>query len=330
MDNYDWQDKVVIITGGAGFIGSHLTQRLLELGARVVVVDNFLTGKRENLASLQQHATLQLQEVDVNNQEQWWAVLAQVKQQYGRIDFVFHLASPASPPLYQRYPTQTYLVNTLALHNLLTWLREQQSEARVIFASTSEVYGDPQVHPQTEDYWGHVNPNGVRSCYDESKRLGETIAGVFGRDFGMDVRMMRIFNTYGPRMDLDDGRVLPQFIKQTLAGEKLTVYGDGNQTRSYCYVTDLVAGIVKLAASEQAVRATVNLGNPGEYTVLETAKIMNKLVGRSEDEIEYRPLPQDDPAKRRPDISKAKKLLDWQPEIDFETGLRLMWESYQK
>ncbi len=327
-------DKVVVITGAAGFIGSHLVDEVLAAGGRVVGLDNYLTGKAENLAAARTAGGERLEfiEVDLNNEAALLAALEQIVAKYGRIDNVYHFASPASPPLYQRYPTQTYLVNTIALHNILTFLRQRQPGARLLFAGTSETYGTPLEHPQKETYWGNVNPNGPRACYDESKRLGEAICGVFERDFDMDVRIVRIFNTYGPRMDLEDGRVLPQFIKQALAGVKLTIYGDGSQTRSYCYVSDLVRGILTFGAgaSEQLRGQTINLGNPGEYTVLETAEIFNKLVGREGEDFEYFPLPKDDPTRRQPDITKAGELLGYAPEIDFPTGLARMWQSYQK
>jgi nucleoside-diphosphate-sugar epimerase len=268
-------------------------------------------------------------EVDLNQSDKLVAVLEKVKKDYGGIDAVAHLASPASPPLYQKYPVETYLVNTLAMHNMLTWLKANQPEVRFLFASTSEVYGDPLVHPQSESYWGNVNPNGVRSCYDESKRLGETIGGVFEREMEMEVRIIRIFNTYGPRMDLDDGRVLPQFIKQYLAGEKLTVYGDGKQTRSYCFVSDLVEGIWRMMTFEGLKGETVNLGNPGEFTILETAELVNELTGRAKDDWEFLPLPRDDPMRRRPNISKAKKLLEWEPKIKFREGLQTRIDYYK-
>jgi nucleoside-diphosphate-sugar epimerase len=302
----------------------------LTKGERVIGLDNFITGRRENVAAAEARENFELVEVDLNQQDKLVAVLEQVQQDYGRIDLVAHLASPASPPLYQKYPVETYLVNSLATHNILAWLEANQPKARFLFASTSEVYGNPLVHPQPESYWGNVNPNGARSCYDESKRLGETIGGIFEREHGMDVRMMRIFNTYGPRMDLDDGRVLPQFVKQCLAGEKLTVYGDGSQTRSYCFVSDLVEGAYRLLTLEGLKGETVNLGNSGEFTILETAKIINELAGRAENEMEFLPLPEDDPMRRQPDISKAKKLLGWEPQVQFREGLKMMIDYYGK
>lgn len=314
-----YAQKKVLVTGGAGFIGSHLTELLLQLGAEVTVVDNFLTGARQNIA----HLTAEVIEADASQ-----PVETYLPAQYTP-DLVFHFASPASPPKYQAHPVETYLVNSMATHQLLQYLKSKAPAARFLFASTSEVYGDPQVHPQPESYWGNVNPNGVRSCYDEAKRLGETICGVHSRDFQMDVRIVRIFNTYGPRMDLEDGRVIPDFIKQALAGQPFQVYGDGTQTRSYCYVDDLVDGIILLMQKDSAKGQTVNLGNPGEFTVLQTAEVVNRVSAEvkgveppSPPPIEFRPLPQDDPLRRRPDIQKAKEVLGWEPVISFEEGLK--------
>ncbi len=319
------EHKTVVVTGAAGFIGSHLCDRLLAEGAKVVGIDNFLTGRPANLEHLlaDQNEQFTFIEADVNNHPETY--LSSMTD----IDLVLHFASPASPPRYQAHPVETYLVNSLATHQILQYLLHRHPEARFLFASTSEVYGDPQIHPQVEGYWGNVNPNGVRSCYDEAKRLGETICGVHQRDFGMDVRMVRIFNTYGPRIDPDDGRIIPNLLKQALAGDKLTVYGDGSQTRSYCYVDDLVEGILRLASFDNLSGETVNLGNPGEFTVLETAEIIRKEINESL-EIAYLPLPKDDPTRRRPDISKAKHLLDWEPQVTFEEGLQKTIEFFRR
>lgn len=331
MMQTDWfQGKVILVTGAAGFIGSHLCDKLLRLGAKVVGVDNLVTGQETNLEWALAQENFKFVRLDLNDETELKKTLGQIQAQHGRLDGVLHFASPASPPLYQKYPTQTYLVNTLALHNLLTWLKENQPQARLLFAGTSEAYGTPLEHPQKETYWGNVNPNGVRSCYDEAKRLGETICGVFYRDFGLDTRIVRIFNTYGPRMNLEDGRILPQFIKEYLAGEKLTVYGDGQQTRSYCYIDDLCRGILTFLAVDDLVGETINLGNDGEFTVLQTAQLFNKMVGRAADEIEFQTLPKDDPTRRQPDLSKARQLLGYEPEVAFETGLQKMIQSYQE
>jgi len=328
--------KVVVITGAAGFIGSHLVDKCLELGAIVIGVDNFITGRRINLAHLSDHERFLLVEADVSTPAEQYLSLA-LEQVHSTlpeaqtIDLVFHLASPASPPAYQNQPIETYLVNSLGTHQLLTYLQSEQPASRFVFASTSEVYGDPEIHPQSEDYWGNVNPNGLRSCYDESKRLGETICGVFARSYSMDVRIARIFNTYGPRMRPDDGRVLPNFINQALQKEPLTVYGDGKQTRAYCYVSDLVNGLVDLASFANLAGETINLGNPNEYTVLQTALLVQKIINGeiAKGDVIFKELPSDDPTRRQPDISKAQKLLNWQPSIEFRDGLAKTIEYFQ-
>lgn len=314
MNDY-FSGKTVLITGAAGFVASHLSDAVLAAGGFVIGVDNFLTGQKKNIEHLSGNDNFTFIEADViKNPKQF---LPEDK----KIDVILHFASPASPPRYQANPVETYLVNSIATHNLLQYLKETNPEGRFLFASTSEVYGDPAEHPQNEGYWGNVNPNGKRSCYDEAKRLGETICGVHERDFGMNVRIVRIFNTYGPRMDIDDGRVIPNFIKQALAKEQLTIYGDGSQTRSYCYVSDLVAGILALAAGDDLKGQTINLGNPGEFTVKQTAEIIQqKIVGTPAD-FTYHDLPNDDPLRRRPDISKAKELLHWEPTVPFEEGI---------
>lgn len=324
--------QTVLITGVAGFVGSHLAQTLLSQGHRVVGVDNFLTGRSANVSLITQFVSQELEEesqsnfifieADVTQNPTQYLATEQLAKDF--FDIVFHLASPASPPRYQAYPVETYQVNAFATHMLLTYLREHNPAARFVFASTSEVYGDPEVHPQPETYWGMVNPNGVRSCYDEAKRLGESICGVFERDFDLDVRIMRIFNTYGPRMDPTDGRVIPNFISQAVSGTPLTIYGTGSQTRSYCFVSDLVHGIIELGMKPNLKGTTINLGNPDEYTILETAQIIYELVHNrplTEEMIEYRDLPGDDPTRRRPDISRAKSFLGWQPEVSLVDGL---------
>ena len=310
------QDKQVVVTGAAGFVGSHLCDELLTHGAMVTGVDNFLTGNRRNIAHLEQNSNFSFIEADVIQDP------ASYLPNVLKIDLILHFASPASPPRYQAHPIETYQVNAFATHSLLQYLKQNNFEGRFLFASTSEVYGNPEEHPQSESYWGNVNPNGARSCYDEGKRLGETVCGVHERDLGMDVRIVRIFNTYGPRMDIDDGRVIPNFIKEAMAGDDLSIYGDGSQTRSYCYVTDLVAGILKLASGDNLKGQTVNIGNPGEYTVKQTAEIIGKLINPDkETNFSYHDLPNDDPLRRRPDISKAKELLGWEPTISFEDGI---------
>lgn len=314
-------DDGSLVAGAAGFVGSHLCDALLEAGARVCGVDNYLTGRQDNIKHLENNQRFSFIQADVIS-----GPLTYLPENVV-FDAIFHFASPASPPRYQEHPVETYLVNSLATHQLLQHLLTSNPDGRFIFASTSEVYGDPQEHPQKETYWGNVNPNGPRSCYDEAKRLGETICGVHMRDFGLDVRIVRIFNTYGPRMDPTDGRVIPQFISEALASEPLTVYGDGSQTRSYCYVSDLVAGILLMGGVDAARGETINLGNPNEFTVLETANVIRDLVG-NQSEIVFKPLPTDDPTRRRPDISKAKSLLGWGPKVELSSGLELTLANF--
>jgi len=318
-----FQQKKVVVTGGAGFIGSHLTELLIELGASVTVIDNFLTGSRKNI----EHLSCQVIEADVSQPAELYMPADFVP------DMIFHFASPASPPKYQAHPIETYQVNSFGTHHLLQYLHKHNPQARFLFASTSEVYGDPEQHPQQETYWGNVNPNGIRSCYDEAKRLGETICGVHQRDLGMNVRIIRIFNTYGPRMDLEDGRVIPDFIKQGLSGQPFKVFGDGTQTRSYCYVSDLVDGILLMMASDQTNGETVNLGNPGEFSISDTLKVVVDVLASFTTkipEVRYLPLPKDDPRRRRPDITKAEQLLHWTPAVSFHDGLKMTIASFQK
>lgn len=315
--------KTILVTGAAGFIGSHLVDALLKTGALVIGVDNLLTGRMENIAHL--YNDLAAESLH-DNFVFIRADAATVTEHYlpggQHLDAVFHLASPASPPRYQENPVATYLVNTAGTHNLLSYLRNQNPSARFLYASTSEVYGDPKEHPQQETYWGNVNPNGPRSCYDEAKRMGEAICGVFHRNYDMDVRLARIFNTYGPRMDPSDGRVIPNLAMQALHKEPMTIYGDGLQTRSYCFVSDLVRGLMLLLAEEGLAGETVNLGNPKELTVLDTAELIFKASGgKGKADLDFRELPLDDPTRRQPDISKAKELLGWEPQIDFHDGL---------
>lgn len=333
MEQY-YKGKTVVVTGAAGFIGSHLVDALLKLGSTVIGVDNLITGREENIAHLFDGGLESLSNLrDPNstapatNQPNFIFITADVTQPASNyvpegleIDLVFHLASPASPPRYQAYPVETYLVNSLGTHQLLSYLQRHHDQARFVYTSTSEAYGDPLVHPQPESYWGNVNPNGIRSCYDESKRLGETICGVFQRTYQMNVRIARLFNTFGPRMDPDDGRVIPNFIKQALQSNHLTIYGHGQQTRSYCYVDDLVLGLLKLGFVGTIAGETINLGNPGEYTILETAKIIQEVTGVGGD-FSYQPMPEDDPQRRQPDITKARQLLNWEPTIPFREGL---------
>lgn len=296
----------LLISGGSGFIGSHLCDRLLADGDEVVALDNFLSGAPGNLAHLDRRARFRFIECDVSR----------LIPDLGRFDAVIHAASPASPGDYMRYPIETLDVGSAGTRNMLEEAR--RSEARFLLLSTSECYGDPLEHPQEETYWGNVNPVGPRSCYDESKRFAEALTMAFHRVHGLRTAIARIFNTYGPRMKLNDGRVVPAFLDQALRGEPITIFGDGTQTRSFCYVSDLVDGLVRLLMSDE--RYPVNLGNPEEMTMLEFAERIKRLTGSSS-KIVFHPLPEDDPKRRRPDISKARAVLGWEPKVSLEEGL---------
>jgi dTDP-glucose 4,6-dehydratase len=304
----------VLVTGGAGFIGSHLCDFLLAHGCEVVCMDNLLTGSTDNIAHISDPRFLFVKH-DVTN----YIVVG------GPLDYVLHFASPASPIDYLELPIQTLKVGALGTHKALGLAKEKR--ARFLLASTSEVYGDPLVHPQREDYWGNVNPVGPRGVYDEAKRFAEALTMAYHRVHGLDARIVRIFNTYGPRMRLTDGRAIPTFIRQALRGEPLTVYGDGSQTRSFTYVSDLIDGIWKLMNAP--VNDPVNLGNPRELTLLELAKQILSISG-SKSEIVYRPLPVDDPKVRQPDIGRARRLLGWEPTLAVEEGLRQTIEWYRR
>ncbi len=304
-----------LITGGAGFIGSHLCERFLEMGHIVICVDNLITGALSNIEHLRTNDRFAFIRHDISHP----------LEMDGPIDIILHFASPASPVDYLQFPIQTLKVGSLGTHNALGLAKVKN--ARYLLASTSEVYGDPEVHPQREDYWGNVNSVGVRGCYDESKRFAEAMTMAYHRFHGVDTRIIRIFNTYGPRMRLDDGRVLPNFMGQALRGEPLTVYGDGSQTRSFCYVDDLVEGIARLIL--KTFHDPVNLGNPDEVTILEFAHEILKLSG-SASAFDYRPLPQDDPKLRKPDIGRARELLGWEPKVDRHEGLERTLAYFQK
>jgi len=304
---YREKNMRIVVTGGAGFIGSHLTEELLKQGHSVVVIDNFITGSRRNLEHLINSDKLSIVEHDITKP----IYLAE------KIDRIYHLASPASPIDYQKMPIQTLKVGALGTHNILGMAKTHN--ARILLASTSEVYGDPEIHPQTESYWGHVNPIGPRGCYDESKRFAEALVVAYRDYHKVDTRIIRIFNTYGPRMRLNDGRVVPAFISQILAGEDLSIYGDGSQTRSFCFVSDLVRGM--MLAMEKGDRDPVNLGNPAEITIKQFAERIIALTGIKANMI-FGPLPQDDPKRRQPDITKAKTLLHWEPEVCLDDGLK--------
>ncbi len=306
MTNY--QGARVAVLGGAGFLGSHLCERLLKDGAaQVVAIDNLITGSAANVTELERLRGFSFIEHDIVNPIPW----------EGPLDFVFNLASPASPIDYAQLPIETLRVGSYGTENGL--LLAEKHKAVFLQASTSEIYGDPLVHPQREDYWGNVNPIGPRSCYDESKRFSEALVSAYRHNRGVETRMVRIFNTYGPRMRLNDGRVVPAFIGQALKGEDFTVFGDGKQTRSFCYASDLIDGIVRLAASK--VSDPVNIGNPREMTVLEFAESVRAAAGGGGN-IVFKPMPKDDPKQRRPDITRAKELLGWEPRVSLQDGLR--------
>ncbi len=310
--------KVSLVAGGAGFIGSHLCEELLRRGHRVVAVDSLISGRRSNLegSTFRRHRNrFTFLERDI------------LKPLRVDADFVFNFASPASPPHYQRHSIYTLRTGSEGTLRLLSLARDRG--ARFLQASTSEVYGDPAVHPQPESYWGNVNPAGLRSCYDEAKRYGEALCMEFWRKEGVDVRVVRIFNTYGPRLDPDDGRVVSNYIRQALRGEPLTVYGDGRQTRSFQYVSDLVAGVCAVMFAPDLAGEIFNVGNPGEFTVLRAARLIRRLTG-SRSPVVFRPLPSDDPSRRRPDISKIRRRLGWAPKVPFEEGLRRTIDWYRR
>jgi UDP-glucuronate decarboxylase len=296
----------VLITGGAGFIGSHLTERLLLEGHEVVAIDNFFTGSRNNVKKFLDNKNYEIIRHDVTVPFS------------AEVDMIFNLACPASPVHYQRFPVQTLKTSLLGSINMLELAREKNS--RIIQASTSEVYGDPNISPQFETYWGNVNPIGIRACYDEGKRASEALFFDYYRQFKVDIKVARIFNTYGPNMALNDGRVVSNFLVQALQNMPITMYGDGLQTRSFCFVSDLVDGLFKLAFSDQKIQGPINLGNPKEFTMLQLAELIIELTG-SNSKLEFKPLPSDDPKQRKPDISKAQQELAWNPTIDLREGI---------
>ena len=298
--------KRVLVTGGAGFLGSHLCERLLEQDCDVLCADNYFTGSRDNVAHLMGNPHFELMRHDVTF------------PLYVEVDEIYNLACPASPVHYQHDPVQTTKTSVHGAINMLGLAK--RLNAKIFQASTSEIYGDPAVHPQPEEYWGNVNTIGPRACYDEGKRCAETLFFDYHRQHRLPIKVIRIFNTYGPRMHPNDGRVVSNFIMQALRGEPITVYGDGSQTRSFCYVDDLIEGFLRFMATPAEVTGPLNLGNPGEFTMLELAEMVIRLTG-SASRIEHRPLPQDDPKQRRPDISKAKSLLSWEPTVPLDAGL---------
>ncbi|RIJ42967.1 UDP-glucuronic acid decarboxylase family protein [Pontibacter oryzae] len=307
--------KRVLITGGAGFLGSHLCDRFIKEGYHVIAMDNLITGSLENIEHLFKLEQFEFYHHDVSK-------FVHVP---GHLDYILHFASPASPIDYLKIPIQTLKVGSLGTHNLLGLAKAKG--ARMLIASTSEVYGDPLVHPQQENYWGNVNPVGPRGCYDEAKRFQEAMTMAYQMHHGLETRIVRIFNTYGPRMRLDDGRVLPAFLSQALRGEPLSIFGDGSQTRSFCYVDDLVEGIYRLLLSDYHL--PVNVGNPSEITIREFAEEICRLTG-VELKVEYQPLPKDDPQKRQPDISLAKEVLGWEPKVDRAEGLERTLEFFKE
>ena len=299
--------KRVLVTGGAGFLGSHLCERLLRDECDVLCIDNFYSGTRDNIAHLLDHPHFEFMRHDVTF------------PLYVEVDEIFNLACPASPIHYQRDPIQTTKTSIYGAINMLGLAK--RTKAKIFQASTSEVYGDPEVHPQQESYWGHVNPIGIRSCYDEGKRCAETLFSDYHRQHGLNIKVARIFNTYGPRMHPNDGRVVSNFIMQALRGDDITIYGDGSQTRSFCYVDDLIDGFIRMMASSVEITGPLNLGNPREFTIRDLAETTLKMVG-GQSKLIFKPLPQDDPKQRKPDIYLAKKLLRWEPTIQLEDGLK--------
>ena len=298
--------KRILVTGGAGFLGSHLTERLLKEGNEVIVADNFFTGSKKNIEAFKQNPNFEFIRHDIMN------------PLYVEVDEIYNLACPASPVHYQHNPVQTTKTSVYGALNMLGLAK--RTGAKILQASTSEVYGDPEVHPQTEDYWGKVNPIGIRACYDEGKRVAETLFFDYKRMYDLNIKVVRIFNTYGPRMSANDGRVVSNFIVQALRGQDITIYGDGSQSRSFCYVDDLVDGLIRMMESDKSVSGPINLGNPNEFTMLELAQKVIKLTN-SESKIIYQPLPEDDPRQRQPNIDKAKNILGWQPVTQLNEGL---------
>jgi len=306
--------KRVLVTGGAGFLGSHLCERLVADGSEVVCLDNFFTGRRENVDSLLDNHAFELVRHDVT------------EPMTLEVDEIYHLACPASPVHYQRNPVKTIRTGVLGTLNMLDVARD--AGAKILIASTSEVYGDPEVHPQHEGYWGNVNPIGARACYDESKRCAEALAVSYARQYSVEVRIARIFNVYGPRLAMDDGRVVSNFIVQALRAEPLTLYGDGSQTRAFCYVSDMVDGLVRLMSSQLSAQP-INLGNPNEFTMRELADLVRGLCG-NRSRVVHRALPEDDPRQRRPDIQRAREVLGWEPKVGLEQGLAETIEYFRK
>lgn len=310
----------ICITGGAGFIGSNLSAFHLEKGDEVSVIDNCITGSKENIKELEKNPRFRFYNEDLLN---FKFQILNIK-----FDIIYHLASPASPIQYKKHPIETLRVNSEGTYRLLEFMKKSESKS-FVFASTSEVYGDPTIHPQPESYWGNVNPVGVRSCYDEGKRYGEAITVSYFRKYNLDVRIARIFNTYGPNMEKEDGRVISNFVMQALTHKPITVYGSGKQTRSFCYVSDMVQALYSLATKENMGGEIINLGNPEEYSIQDLAKLVKNEVG-SDSPIVLQPIGDDDPKQRQPDITKAAKLLEWEPKVKFREGLKKTIEYFRK
>lgn len=305
----------VLVTGGAGFLGSHLVEKLVKAGEEVLCLDNLFTGSRSNIKDLLTNPNFEFLQRDVT------------LPLHVEVDQIYNLACPASPKHYQADPVQTSKTCVIGAINMLDLA--SRTGARILQASTSEIYGDPEVHPQTEDYWGKVNPVGIRSCYDEGKRCAETLFFDYHRQYGVEIKVMRIFNTYGPRMDTDDGRVVSNFIVQALQGSDITIYGDGTQTRSFCYVDDLITGMISLMNSSSEVVGPINIGNPVEFSISELVSEILRLT-KSKSKVVYLPLPEDDPRQRQPEITRAKKILHWEPHIQLTEGLTRTIEYFKK
>lgn len=306
--------KRILVTGGAGFLGSHLCERLLNEGHDVVCLDNYFTGQKQNVVHLLQHPYFELVRHDVT------------MPYFVEVDEIYNLACPASPIHYQYNPIKTVKTSVMGAINMLGLAK--RIRAKVLQASTSEVYGDPEIHPQHEQYWGHVNPIGERACYDEGKRAAETLFVNYHKQNGVRIKIIRIFNTYGPRMHPNDGRVVSNFIVQALQNQNITIYGDGSQTRSFCYVDDLLEGMIRMMNTGEEITGPINVGNPGEFTILQLAEMVIRMTG-SKSKIIYKPLPSDDPMQRKPDIAKAKEILGWQPTIALEEGLKHTIEYFK-
>ena len=314
MEKYHNQRRI-LVTGGAGFLGSHLCEKLVNAGHDVVCLDNFFTGTKKNIAGLLSRHNFELVRHDL------------VEPILLEVDEIYNLACPASPVHYQYNPVKTIKTNVMGTINMLGLAK--RVNAKMLQASTSEIYGNPLLHPQKEDYWGNVNPIGIRSCYDEGKRCAETLCFDYNRQNDVNIKVVRIFNTYGPRMHPNDGRVISNFVVRALAGDDITVYGDGSQTRSFCYVDDMIEGLIGIMAKSKEFTGPVNLGNPGEYTILELAEVITRLTASSS-KIIFEPLPQDDPLRRKPDISLAERELDWRPTVDLERGLKKTIDYFRR